>query len=204
MYSVYILRDMKGKCYVGATSMPLEKRWGKGNGYRFCAELWSVIQESGWDSITKEVVATGLGKTQASEMERELIAKFDSTNPDKGYNLESGGLDDLKIISDRSREKMRKSKMGELNPNYGKCFSEERKAKLSASNKGQKRSPETCLKIGKSKERRVAQYSLGGSFLAVYDSGRKAGQETGVDPRHISKVCRHQRATAGGYRWEFA
>ena len=26
MYSVYILRDMKGKCYVGATSMPLEKR----------------------------------------------------------------------------------------------------------------------------------------------------------------------------------
>ena len=204
MYSVYILRDMNGKAYVGTTSTPLEVRWRNGSGYRFCEGLWEVIRQFGWESIAKEVVAVGLSKSAASDLEQRLIAKLDTTNPDKGYNRELGGVNDLKKVSDRSREKMRKSKTGELNPNYGKHFSEEHRAKLSASNTGKKRSAETCERVGKAKERAVAQYSANGSLLAVYESGKKAAQATGVDAAHICKVCRHYRATAGGYRWEFA
>ena len=204
MYSVYILRDMNGKAYVGTTSTPLEVRWRNGSGYRFCEGLWEVIRQFGWESIVKEVVAVGLSKSAASDLEQRLIAKLDTTNPDKGYNRELGGVNDLKKVSDRSREKMRKSKTGELNPNYGKHFSEEHRAKLSASNTGKKRSAETRERVGKAKERAVAQYSANGSLLAVYESGKKAAQATGVDAAHICKVCRHYRVTAGGYRWEFA
>lgn len=140
MYSVYILRDMNGKAYVGTTSTPLEVRWRNGSGYRFCEGLWEVIRQFGWESIVKEVVAVGLSKSEASDLEQRLIARLDTTNPDKGYNRELGGVNDQKKVSDRSREKMRKSKTGELNPNYGKHFSEEHRAKISASNSGQKRS----------------------------------------------------------------
>ena len=204
MYSVYILRDMNGKAYVGTTSTPLEVRWRNGSGYRFCEGLWEVIRQFGWESIVKEVVAVGLSKSAASDLEQRLIAKLDTTNPDKGYNRELGGVNDLKKVSDRSREKMRKSKTGELNPNYGKHFSEEHRAKLSASNTGKKRSAETRERVGKAKERAVAQYSANVSLLAVYESGKKAAQATGVDAAHSCKVCRHYRATAGGYRWECA
>ena len=203
-YSVYILRDRNGKTYVGATSTPLEQRWQNGNGYRFCERLWDEIQQFGWDSITKEVVAVGLSEADASKMEQHLIAKLDTTNPDKGYNRELGGVNGRKIVSPRSRKRMSKSKLGLLNPNYGKHFSEEHRTKIALSNKGLKRSRETCERIGKSHERPVAQYSRNGSLLAVYDSGKKASDMTGVDRAHISKVCKHQRATAGGYRWEFA
>lgn len=204
MYSVYILRDMNGKAYVGTTSTSLEVRWRNGNGYRFCEGLWDVIQKFGWESINKEVVAVGLSKSDASDLEQRLIAAFDSANPEKGYNCELGGLNNRKIVSYRSREKMRKSKTGELNPNYGKHFSEDHRAKLSASNYGKKRSASTCERIGKAKEKPVIQYSRCGQFLAQYESGKVAGEMTGVDARHISKVCNHLRLTAGGYRWEFA
>ena len=204
MYSVYILWDMNGKAYVGTTSTPLEVRWRSGNGYRFCEGLWDVIQQYGWESIVKEVVAVGLSKSEASDLEQRLIVRLNTTNPAKGYNRELGGVSDQKMVSDRSREKMRESKIGELNPNYGKHFSEDHRAKIAVSNTGQKRSAETRRRIGKVKEKPVAQYSRSGQFLAQYESGKIAGEMTGIDHRHISKVCNHQRATAGGYRWEFA
>lgn len=204
MYSVYVLRDVKGKVYVGTTSTPLEVRWNNGNGYRFCDGLWETIQQYGWNSISKEVVAVGLSEVEASKIEQRLIAEFDATNPDKGYNRELGGVCNHKIISDRSREKMKSSKLGERNPNFGKHFSEEHRAKLSASNTGVKRSVATREKCGKAKEKPVNQYSILGVFLAQYESGIKAAIATGTDNRHISKVCNHKRATAGGYRWEFA
>ena len=73
-----------------------------------------------------------------------------------------------------------------------------------ASNYGKKRSASTCERIGKAKEKPVIQYSRCGQFLAQYESGKVAGEMTGVDARHISKVCNHLRLTAVGYRWEFA
>ena len=204
MYSVYILRDMNGKVYVGATSVPLEVRWKNGNGYRFCEELWDMIQQFGWSSITKTVVAVGLNKSEASELEQRLIAELDSANPKRGYNRELGGVNGFKIVSDCSREKMSRSKLGELNPNYGTHFSQERRAKIAASNMGKKRSAETCARIGKSKEKPVYQYSMSGVLLAEYESGKVAERETGIDRKHISKACNHKRKTAGGYRWEFS
>lgn len=203
-YSVYILRDRNGKAYVGTTSTPLEQRWQNGNGYRFCEGLWNEIQQFGWDSITKEVVAVRLSEADASKMEQDLIARLDTINPNKGYNRELGGVNGRKIISKTSKVKMRNAKLGERNPNFGQHFSQDHRAKLSASNTGKKRSIETRIRVGLAKEKPVAQYSLNGTLLVLYESGKKAGMATGIDPAHISKVCNHRRATAGGYRWEYA
>lgn len=203
-YTVYVLRDQDGKVYVGTTSLPVKARWNNGNGYRFCAPLWEKIQSQGWESIVKEIVATDLDCDSASRMERALIAKFDSTDPMKGYNTDLGGVFSHRRVSEASRKKMSDMKLGPSNPNYGIHFSEERKRKLSMSNMGQKRSEETREKIRKSREKPVIQLSVDGHVIAVYDSAVKAGIATGAQPGHITKVCKRQRSTAGGFAWVYA
>lgn len=203
-YTVYVLRDQDNKVYVGATSLPVEARWNNGNGYRFCSALWEKIQSDGWDAISKEIVATDLDEKSASELEKALISRFDSTNPAKGYNIDLGGVRGYREVSSLSRIKMRRSHLGELNPNYGQHFSEERRQKIAESNRGLKRTPETRANIGKSKEKPVVQMSLDGKVIATYDSGHKAALITGIQPAHISKVCKRQRATAGGFVWAYA
>ena len=197
-YTVYVLRDKNGKVYVGATSQPVKRRWNHGNGYRKHPELWLAIKSQGWDTIRKEIE---LDKTSASRLEQELIEHFESTNPIKGYNRDLGGLTNDKELSVSTRNKISVALLGEKNANYGKHFSEEHRQKIAESNRGKKRSYETCIRIGKAKEKPVAQYSANGIFIAVYESARKAALATGVQVSHISKVCKHQRMTAGGYMW---
>ena len=204
-YCVYALHDNANhKVYVGVTSRPIKRRVNHGNGYRFHPAIWDSICKNGWESFTYEVIESGLTYEEASAKEQEYIAKFDSTNPDLGYNREHGGLGTGKVVSDDFRKRMSEVQQGALNHNYGKHFSEEHKAKLAASNRGLKRSKETCARVGKSKEKPVAQYSKDGTFIAVFDSAKKAAVETGAHAGCISKVCKHQRPSAGGYVWEFA
>lgn len=204
-YTVYALHDnANNKVYIGVTSRPLKRRINHGNGYRFHPEIWDSICKNGWESFTCEMLETGLTMDEASAKEQAYIAKFDSTNPVNGYNRELGGIGKSKIVSEEFCELMSKIQMGERNHNFGKHFSEEHRAKLSASNMGQKRSDETRAKVGKAKEKPVAQYGLDGDLIAVFESGRKAAIETGVQAGHISKVCKHKRASAGGYLWAYA
>lgn len=87
--------------------------------------------------------------------------------------------------------------------NKGKCWDEESNRKRSESNRGQKRSLETCRRIGESKKKPVLQFTRDGVFLREWDSGRTAGTTLGIHPGHISKVCKNERKTAGGYVWRY-
>lgn len=203
MYSVYILQVPDGRVYVGATSTSTKTRWNNGNGYRFCKKLWEQIEIHGWDAIKKNVVASGLTKEEASKLEQKLITVYRSNNPQFGFNRELGGIASHKIISAESRSKMSASSTGVRNHNYGTHFSAEHRRKLSESNQGKKRSKETCRNIGKAKEKPVAQFK-NGAYVATYPSGKVAAKQTGVQAGHISKVCKGQRMTAGGYTWSYA
>lgn len=203
-YAVYILKTKDGKRYVGATSKSPKQRWNRGNSYRCYPEFWAVIAQDGWDSIEKTIIAEGLSESEASRLEKETIAKFNSADERFGYNRDLGGLSKDRIISERSRLKNRMSQLGPLGPNYGKHFSDEHRRKLSESNKGKKRSAETCENMRRVQEIAVKQFSTSGELIAVWDSGKKAAIATGVQAAGISKVCKHQQATAGGYIWTFA
>lgn len=204
MYTVYSLRTPDGRIYVGATSMTVRERWNNGNGYRFLPEMWYQIQTYGWDSVEKVIHATALTREEASLLEKELISKYDSTNPLCGFNRELGGIATEKAISKVSRKKHSDSTMGMRNHNYGTHFSKEHRMQIAYSNRGQKRSPETCRNIGKSKEKPVEQFTIDGELVGRWDSGRKASIATGIDSTRISKVCKGQRKTAGGFVWRFA
>ena len=65
------------------------------------------------------------------------------------------------------------------------------------------RCKECRKKISTTHSKAVLQYTKSGDFVAEYASGTEASTATGVAPQGISKACRMQRATAGGYIWKF-
>lgn len=78
--------------------------------------------------------------------------------------------------NEKHRESIRKSKLGEKNPMYGKV----------------------PVNI-----RPVIQLDLNGQKVAEYDSLKLADNSTGVDYRNIQAVCTGKRKQSGGYRWAY-
>lgn len=96
MYLLYChINKINGKKYVGLTSRTnAEKRWGpEGSGYKSCPYFWQAIQKYGWNNFEHLILMTDLTKEEASEKEKYYIKLWETTNPEKGYNLREGGLD---------------------------------------------------------------------------------------------------------------
>ncbi|KAB8292074.1 group I intron endonuclease, partial [Bifidobacterium apri] len=91
MYVVYKHTTPSGKVYIGITGKKPEYRWKNGNGYKDNAHFDNAIKKYGWENTKHEIVANGLTKEQACDLEIELIAKYHATDPRKGYNISAGG-----------------------------------------------------------------------------------------------------------------
>lgn len=136
-----------GKRYIGTTYRKPEYRWGvSGKNYSNNEYFWRAIQKYGWDNFQHEILYTNLGKAEACELEKDLIAKYNSADARYGYNLSTGG--ELSAYGSKrskiQREHYRQSKLGDKNPqynkhpwNYGKSFDEASKQKMSQSHLGQ-------------------------------------------------------------------
>ena len=85
---------LNGKKYVGITSKSLSHRFGA-NGAKYIQSryFWNAIDKYGWDGFSHELLADGLSKEDACEMEKKLIAEYDLCNRSKGYNIKTGGVD---------------------------------------------------------------------------------------------------------------
>lgn len=107
MYCVYKHTGPSGKVYIGITKRKPQKRWNSGRGYVDNRYFYRAIQKYGWENFKHEIIADGLDKEEASEMERKLISEYDSTNPEVGYNIEAGGIDGP-IVTDAMRVNLSK------------------------------------------------------------------------------------------------
>lgn len=54
-----------------------------------------------------------------------------------------------------------------------------------------------------SKGKKVAQYSMIGKFIKVYNCIHDASRELGIPTTNISKCCRGKRRSAGKYVWKY-
>lgn len=136
MYYIYKITNCKSpKIYIGVTN-DFEKRirehsYGNGDGL-----LARSVRKYGWDCFSYEIIE----KTENREREIYYIKEYNSKHP-YGYNLTEGGEGCTGYqVSDQSREKMRKAKIG-------KKLSENHKKKIGESNKGRIHSKETRKKI---------------------------------------------------------
>lgn len=90
-YCVYMHTTPSNKVYVGITGRKPNERWQNGKGYADNIHFVRAIKKYGWKNIKHEIIADGLTREQASELEKIYIALYDSMNPNKGYNLTTGG-----------------------------------------------------------------------------------------------------------------
>lgn len=93
-YCVYIHRNaVNNKAYIGITKHGdnPNKRWRDGVGYIGNAYFYNAIQKYGWSNFEHIIWADGLSQSAAQNMEVMLIALFDTTNPNYGYNISVGG-----------------------------------------------------------------------------------------------------------------
>ena len=122
-YKVYVHICPNEKRYYGSTKQDVNKRWQYGYGYERQPRFWEDIQKYGWSNIQHIIVAKGLTKEEAYWLEEELIKTWDTTNPNKGYNISSGqGGKDIKR-SEYTKKKISENHAnveGKNNPRYGK------------------------------------------------------------------------------------
>ena len=92
---VYIhTNKINQKKYIGISSEPNPNtRWKNGNGYKHQI-FYRAIEKYGWDNFEHEIIISELTEQEAKEKEIELIAQYDTNNPNFGYNRSKGG-DDL-------------------------------------------------------------------------------------------------------------
>lgn len=203
LYYVYVHKNkVNGKVYVGITCQTPSRRWRNGNGYVSNEHFYRSIQKYGWDSFEHIIIADSLSKQDACNMEKKLIADYQSNNQANGYN---------------------KSEGGEF-PAFGHHHSEKTKRIMSEKRKGMKMSDEIKRKIGDKAKERLAAYNpktgkIGkdcpksnlvmqltkdgesvGVFYGTHDACRKLNFSS---PSKIGDVCRGKRKTAYGYLWKY-
>ena len=89
-YTVYKHLFPNQKIYIGMTSLKPYRRWDKGRGYSTQELMSRAINKYGWDNIEHIIIASGLSKREAEELEISLIAELKANNPMYGYNIENG------------------------------------------------------------------------------------------------------------------
>lgn len=186
---------VNGKVYIGITCQKPEQRWKNGKGYRENNHFWRSIKKYGWNKgFDHEILYSGLSQKQAEVMEVSLIAYYDSTNQNKGYNISPGG----NLSSEETRQKISESlkgeknpmygRIGEKHPMYGKHHSEETRQKLSEANKGKH--------MGRDNHRSktVMCITTGQCFGSTREAARHYNFYSNA---HISSCCNGKRKTAG-------
>lgn len=204
-WSVYKHTCPNGKVYIGATSQLPRVRWNYGRGYKNTS-FYAPICEYGWNNILHEIIATDLTEEQAYDLEKKLIAEYDSTNPEKGYNRATGGKGSWGVvISEETRQRLVTSHMGKKNPHTSEWNENIRKGNLGKKkpHAGVPRSAECRTKISKIHSKKVGQYDLNFNLIRVFDSIRSAEKETNIKNQGISACCLGKTKTAGGYVWKY-
>lgn len=224
-FKVYMHTSPNGKRYIGITSQENpEKRWGSnGCGYIDNEHFWNAIKLYKWQNFKHEILFENLTKEEACQKEIELIAYYDSTDKDKGYNISIGGNYNPNI-------EMKPVKQYTVN---GVFIKEYKCIKYAANETGiSKSSISLCcndkLKTAgnfiwrfsdieltkeyiewcnsdKRNENRIAvhRYSMDGEFIQEYESFTIAGLATNTNPISIAFCCKGEYKSVANSIWRY-
>lgn len=188
-YIVYRhINKTNGKVYIGMTLQKVENRWKSGGGYH-SRDFSEDIKKYGWDGFTHDVIANGLSKEDASELERILIKSFKSNDPKYGYNRTKGG-DTGGMLGHNQSQAVKQQISKALK---SRAFSEEHKKHISESKTGVKHHL----------AKKVYQYAKDGTFIREWDYMAHASKELKINKGNIGETCNGHRKSAGGFIWKY-
>lgn len=192
-YKVYIHRNKtNNKVYIGITSQKPEERWKNGHAYSGNKYFTSAIKKYGWNNFEHEILFDNLNKDEAEQKEIELIAKYNSTNREFGYNIQNGGSS-VGRFTDETKEKIRQATLKQFatkgNPMKGKTVSEYSKERNMLSQPNRKPVEQVDLKTGE--------------VINEFPTISKAAKYTGCCVTNISRTCNGEYSQTHGYGWRF-
>lgn len=178
-YSVYIhLMKPTGKRYVGCTGQNPQRRFQNGAGYAKNEPFFSDIEKYGWDAVETTIIAETEDFELAASFENAAIGRYDTLNPEHGYNHWSSG-----------RENTPTSEVGEH---------------ISAAKMGHNVSQETREKLKNYGCIPVEQIGEDGSVVKVHKSMTQAAESVGAFKSNIYAVCKGKKRTCKGFGWRYA
>ena len=91
-YCVYRHKSFDDRVYIGITCQEPNRRWRSGAGYARNPYFNRFLKKYGWDSMEHKILYSGLTLQEAEKKEIKLIQFYHSNNPDKGFNIQNGGM----------------------------------------------------------------------------------------------------------------
>lgn len=173
--NIYKITDLtNNKVYIGQTKRDIMKRYSEHISHAFVSKrpndlscsLYIAMREHGIQNFIPELLEVVYGSQKEIDVkEQEWIAKYDSINPEKGYNKDKGGH----IISEACRKAAEKFLFKSNSKLTGKMLENAR---------------ENGMKIAKA----VCQYDIyTGELIGEYPSIIGASRATGCDRRTIQR-----------------
>lgn len=211
MIGIYCITNIKnGMRYVGQ-SRNIEKRFGEHlrDDIKLKTRLGEAIREYG----PKNFALTILEECKIEELdekERKWIKEL-NTFP-KEYNMTAGGRDQIcdlnKLRAIPTEEVVKLWEQGltikQIQQKIGRsCTNTIKNQLLEEGYKQEEIENRGKLARAKGTSKIVQQYNLYGDFIAEYYSLNEAKRNTNVSSQNIGKVCRGERASAGGYIWKY-
>lgn len=222
-YTVYRHTSPRGKVYIGITARPVSRRWHGGSAYRNNAHFYAAIKKYGWEAFQHDILAEGLSYEEACRLEIALIAEYQSTDPEHGYNRSPGG-DKTTLgytFSQESRARISKALTGKRK---GVPHTPEHRERIRTALLGRSATQGTRDKLrealgdrfqtatarAKQKENtpKGAEHHKATAVLCkntgeIFQTIQEAADAHGLHRSNISAVCRGKQRTAGGLRWEY-
>lgn len=201
------------KKYIGITGGIPEYRWSKGNGYKHNSHFYFAIKKYGWNKFEHIILDSNLTKREAEQREIAIIAYYNTTNHEKGYNIAIGGgiVSNKKVYQyDRNDGKfinvwentvsIEKSLgipnthisaicLGKMKTSHGFFFSYEYLGECLPHEIYSMINTNDCI-------RKIAQYDLNGKFLNEYSSLAEA-------KKVIKSNINMNAFTSQGYIWKY-
>lgn len=117
-------------------------------------------------------------------------------------------------LSEEQKQHLREINTGELNPNFGKPVGEETRAKMRIAHLGRVATEEERLNmrnahLGKnmgadsSRAKQVAQYSLDGILIKIWDCMADVSRQLNIHPMSITNACNGKMQRAGEYQFRY-
>lgn len=177
--------------YIGQTWKSLLERFNNGYGYINCVYLNNAIKKYGKGNFEYKILTVCATQEVANYWENYFIIKFNSRDPNIGYNIKEGGSNGKlsletkekisqnligvntwmrgKTLSQSTKDKMSKSMIGK---NLGNVLSNKTKEKMSATKIG-KPSPNKGKKMSEEARQNMAIAQIGNTNK----KGKKVSEE---------------------------
>lgn len=211
-YIYKVTNNIDHKIYIGATTKSIEerrkdhlKKSKKGKSYAF----QNAIGTYGVDAFKWEQIDTATTTDELAKKEKEYILEYNSK--EEGYNSDGGGGIQKTVYQYDTIT-------GKLINKYSNLTDAGNVINITKQHLSN-----VCLSVNKyyrgfywsydfvekfislkdNRKKKVYQYNIQGEFIKEYNSVSEASKQSGCNKSSIAKVCRKERKSSGGFKWEY-